>query len=199
MAGSTPIYGFPYPQPSDLVANYPALGQELAEDIEATLPTIGGLIPINSQSFTTVSSVSVNNAFTSAYTNYRILLNITAGSSTNVNVNFRLRASGSDTATNYAFSRVGTDYNNTVSGDGGTGATQIPVTYFVGSFPSSLSFDLCTPQLNTRTSLIGSNCFDARASTVLGQHQSNAQFDGFSILASAGTITGTVQTYGYRI
>jgi hypothetical protein len=34
MAGSTPIFGFPYPDPSDLVANYPALGQQLAEDVE---------------------------------------------------------------------------------------------------------------------------------------------------------------------
>lgn len=37
MAGSTPIYGFPYPESSDLVANYPALGQDLAEDIESVL------------------------------------------------------------------------------------------------------------------------------------------------------------------
>jgi hypothetical protein len=34
MPGSTPIFGFPYPDPSDLVANYPALGQQLAEDVE---------------------------------------------------------------------------------------------------------------------------------------------------------------------
>jgi hypothetical protein len=34
MPGATPIFGFPYPDPSDLVANYPALGQQLAEDVE---------------------------------------------------------------------------------------------------------------------------------------------------------------------
>jgi hypothetical protein len=39
MAGTTPIYGFPYPEPSDLVANYPALGQDLAEDVETALET----------------------------------------------------------------------------------------------------------------------------------------------------------------
>lgn len=37
MAGSTPIYGFPYPESSDLVANYPAVGEQLAEDIETVL------------------------------------------------------------------------------------------------------------------------------------------------------------------
>jgi len=42
MAGSTPVYGFPYPQPSDLVANYPALGEDLAEDVEAALPGVKG-------------------------------------------------------------------------------------------------------------------------------------------------------------
>ena len=78
--GNTPIYGFPYPDPSDLVANYPAMGQELAEDIEAVLPTIGGLAPAtpttiansggtasltgNTVTFSGVSSISLNGCFT---------------------------------------------------------------------------------------------------------------------------------------
>ena len=37
MAGATPIYSLPYPEPSDLVANYPALGQDLAEDLDGIL------------------------------------------------------------------------------------------------------------------------------------------------------------------
>ena len=34
MPGTTPVYGFPYPELTDLVADYPALGQQLAEDVE---------------------------------------------------------------------------------------------------------------------------------------------------------------------
>jgi hypothetical protein len=83
MAGSTPVYGFPYPEATDLVADYPALGQELAEDIEAALPTLGGLAPAtptsiansggsaslsgNTVTFTGVSSVSLNGCFTGDY------------------------------------------------------------------------------------------------------------------------------------
>lgn len=37
MPGTTPVYGFPYPQSTDLVADYPALGQQLATDIENEL------------------------------------------------------------------------------------------------------------------------------------------------------------------
>ena len=39
MPGTTPIYGFPYPESSDLVANYPGLGQNLAEDVETEIAT----------------------------------------------------------------------------------------------------------------------------------------------------------------
>lgn len=42
MPGTTPVYGFPYPEPTDLVADYPALGQDLAEDVETV---IQGLSP----------------------------------------------------------------------------------------------------------------------------------------------------------
>lgn len=45
MAGSTPIYGLPYPQPSDLVANYPALGEDLAETLDEKLPTYAATAP----------------------------------------------------------------------------------------------------------------------------------------------------------
>jgi hypothetical protein len=45
MAGSTPIYGIPYPESSDLVANYPALGESLAEQVEDKLPTYSATAP----------------------------------------------------------------------------------------------------------------------------------------------------------
>ena len=45
MAGTTPIYGIPYPESSDLVANYPALGEGLADKLEDKLPTYAGTAP----------------------------------------------------------------------------------------------------------------------------------------------------------
>lgn len=45
MAGSTPIYGLPYPEPSDLVANYPALGEDLAETLDEKLPSYQATAP----------------------------------------------------------------------------------------------------------------------------------------------------------
>lgn len=45
MAGSTTIYGIPYPEPSDLVANYPALGEDLAEKVDEKLPRYQATAP----------------------------------------------------------------------------------------------------------------------------------------------------------
>jgi hypothetical protein len=45
MAGSTPIYGLPYPQASDLVADYPALGEDLAEKLDEKLPSYQSVAP----------------------------------------------------------------------------------------------------------------------------------------------------------
>jgi hypothetical protein len=64
MPGTTPIYGFPYPEPSDLVANYPALGQQLAEDVENTFANVGKILQItrnsNATNFTTTSTTFVD-------------------------------------------------------------------------------------------------------------------------------------------
>jgi hypothetical protein len=45
MAGSTPIYGIPYPEATDLVADYPALGASLANTLDDKLPTLSASAP----------------------------------------------------------------------------------------------------------------------------------------------------------
>ncbi len=100
MAGSTPIYGFPYPQPSDLVANYPALGQDLAEDIETVIDGLssGALTLITTQSFSAASAVNVNNCFSATYDNYKVHIQFSA-SSGSTTLQFRFRAGGNNDAT----------------------------------------------------------------------------------------------------
>jgi hypothetical protein len=56
--GTTPIYGFPYPDPSDLVANYPALGQQLAEDVETEIAASSKVLQVLSAAKTDTFSTS---------------------------------------------------------------------------------------------------------------------------------------------
>jgi hypothetical protein len=77
--GTTPIYGFPYPDPSDLVANYPALGQQLAEDVESTFLTGVKVLQV-------VSTLK-QDTFTTSSTSYTdvtgLSVSITPGTATN--------------------------------------------------------------------------------------------------------------------
>ena len=45
MSGNTPTYGIPYPEATDLVADYPALGQSLATTVDDKLPTLAATAP----------------------------------------------------------------------------------------------------------------------------------------------------------
>lgn len=215
MAGSTPIYGFPYPQPSDLVANYPAIGQELAEDVEGVISGLGsGLNLISPTSiansggtatstggvttFTTVNSVSLNGVFTSTYRNYRIILR--GAGSTGLSVNLRYRAAGSDASgSEYRFSTFfWTAAGATGNYANGNTATSAQVAAGVGTAPFASSFDVYNPQATILTTHSGHGMYDINGYTLYSHYNVTTSFDGFTLLASTGTITGTVYVYGYR-
>jgi hypothetical protein len=191
MAGATPIYSFPYPESSDLVAAYPALGQDLAEDIETVIAALppGGLTHIATESFSAVSSVSLNGVFTSEYQNYHILFSRTSGSSTTM----RLRASGTDdSSSNYELrgyfggaatgnqNLTGQTSWNVAAGSG------VAMANMVLSNPAVASPSFGTLSLHSVT--IGT--FAAIT------HQVSSVMDGISFLGT--TITGTIRVYGYQ-
>jgi len=203
MAGSTPIYGFPYPQPSDLVANYPALGQELAEDIEAVLPTLGGTARVLTQTFSAAATVNVNNCFTSTYDNYQIMLDVPTISA-NCNIQIRLRASGTDSSATYYLgaSQVRmTDGNNGAdnTNNGSLWNISQPET---GVLIGGASMIMNGPAIARITRMSYQSIAVAGgvpfARSGVGYHDTATAYDGFSIIASAGNMTGTVRVYGFR-
>jgi len=216
MPGTTPVYGFPYPEPTDLVADYPALGQQLAEDIEDVLPTIGGLAPAtptsiansggtatlsgNTVTFSGVSSVSLNNCFSGDYDNYRMQLVLEP--STTAGVLMRLRASGTDNTGSiyqtlaYYVSDTGNGVYRVTSGSGfdfGQGSS---------TYDNTISADVQNPARAEHTgvahTMVGSNGSAYHSYFGGMRHQANTAYDGLTIYLSSGTMTGTVSVYGYK-
>ena len=214
MPGVTPIYGFPYPEPSDLVANYPALGQQLAEDIEDVLPTIGGLAPVsptsiasgggsasttnNTTSYSGVTSISLNGVFTSAYSVYRILWELDP--SANTSAEMRLRASGSDITTgNYYWAETRTGWNGSGSNSGAPTTNTWRFTSTDGSTLNSWgSFDLYDPNLNQDKAFTGLTVFSQAVSHWSGAFYASTVADGLTMYVASGTITGKISVYGYK-
>jgi hypothetical protein len=214
MPGSTPIYGFPYPEPTDLVADYPALGQQLAEDIEDVLPTIGGLAPAtptsiansggsaslsgNTVTFTGVSSVSLNGCFTGTYTNYRVLVDMTSASVADTIINWRFRGGGSDNTTSN-YSSIGY-YTSFAAAVGPQSQVQSGSAGQIGygNSPCTWSLDIHMPQVAQITHTNGLWVHPNYGQSIFGKFNATTQFDGFTIYPASGTITGTLSVYGYK-
>ena len=163
----------------------------------------GGLALVQAETaFTSVVSFSANNVFTSAYRNYRIILNATNGDGS---ITLKLRASGTDTTANYytistygvsgnpfqsAFNALGTDewyvadMNSTVDGSG-NGAIDIfnPQAAFASSATSQF---------------LGASGGNPYWYNMYARQTDATQFDGFTFAITAAAMTGTYTVYGYN-
>jgi hypothetical protein len=218
--GTTPIYGFPYPDPSDLVANYPALGQDLAEDVETVISGLGvGLTLLSPTSiansggsaaasggqvtFTGVSSVSLNGVFSATYTAYRIVINVKGSLAASNDILLRVRAAGTDLSGGvYVNSYI---YNTQAGGPTRSFATTNTSASlgYTNDYLSVIASDIGSPFATERTTFVGNHMSfgsgGASQSGFLGSIVNNAtSYDGFSLTQAGGTITGTVRVYGYE-
>jgi len=162
--------------------------------------TAPGLQYITGQTFTDVSSVSVNNCFTSTYANYRIIMRFLM-SATTAELRSRLRFSGTDNSTASSYQRSGYLASATTSLAVNGGALDY---LFHGATSSSgahyLWYELMSPAITESTAMM-SNFFQGTGNLSYGHqalHTQGAAYDGITLYVSSGTITGTLRIYGYR-
>ena len=205
---TTTNYGWTTPDNTDLVKDGALAIRTLGSAIDTSMNTAlgtkkAGMVLLNTTSFSAVSSQSINDVFSATYTNYRIVIsNLTQSASVN-GVYFRLRVSGSDQASGY--------YNTTVynAGSGFINSNQTNGT-FMGfasiadtTNASFTTIDLGSPFATaSTTNLITLNTNLGAGLPTLqftaGVYPPTTSFTGFSLVAAAGTTTGTVSVYGYN-
>jgi hypothetical protein len=164
-----------------------------------------GLTLISTTSFSTVSSHSVNDVFSSTYDDYKICLSTNAPATSQL-FTMRLRVSGADNS--------GTDYyrmNNGIGAGGGTtalvGNTQTSWTLghaASGGIGLNASFDILKPfSTSFMTGLLGFSIGENSAyNNATGYRLTNhfyatTSFTGFTLLFGAN-VTGSVSVYGYK-
>jgi hypothetical protein len=163
----------------------------------------GGLVLLNSTSFSGVTSISVNNVFNSSYTRYRILYDATL--SVNDGLYFRLRSSGTDS--------TGTNYGQQVLRADSTSAAAVRVAnttwdidYTRNSGNQITELELFNPFASSPT--YGFSRYTAKLLLDTTQvyfvqqgfiHTASTSYDGFTLYTGTATTgTGTIQVYGYR-
>jgi hypothetical protein len=164
-----------------------------------------GLIHIETQNFSAVSSISFNNVFSANYNNYKIMLSNLSGSSA-TSYSLRLRAAGSDISTsNYNRQRLfafGTsitaqrDASQTSFGAGSYSTT-------ANAFGGINNIEISNPFLSVCTGIQAIFQDDGfttgvKMESYLGLTTFTTSVDGFTLIAGAGNFTGTASVYGYR-
>lgn len=200
---STTNYSWTTPDNTSYVKDGASSIRTLGSSVDTTLFGITngrnvGLVPLNTTTFSAVSSVSVNSVFSSTYDNYLVVYNITASSATVIRQ--RLRVGGTDNSgSNYLrggmyvgvfANSVFSSTNNATEAFFTLGSTSATVGYggvlnFIAPFQTQ--YTKITSHSGGADMGIGTCVFNGTTS-----------FDGFTLLPDAGTITGTIRVYGYR-
>ena len=163
----------------------------------------GGLVFIDRQSFSGVSSISLSNKFSATYDNYKIMMRIDSTSAVGA-IWARMRSGSTDnTSSNY---RGGRTYQlgntSTPLGDTtGTGTYFAMVTEY-NAQDSGMSMDLYFPYLTAYTAYSAQttyyySAFGQHNQVEGGQMSVDTSYDGITFFVSSGTMTGEVYLYGY--
>ena len=160
----------------------------------------GGLVLVATATPTAVASVSINNCFTSTYDNYKVLVNLTAGTLDEGDIKIRLRVGGSDTTTNYTQLLILNSSTITRFSDP-VGTDEWLLGNYDKDFTGQYQAEIANPNKATFSNAIitgvGNQNTDRTFWFGASYQTSSTQFDGLTVLTT-GTMTGTVRVYGYQ-
>lgn len=160
-----------------------------------------GMWKTSATTFTSASSHSVNNCFSSSYDAYRVVVYWT--SSTTLQVTMRLRVGGVDNsgASSYGITTLRAFDSTT----GSTSANQSSFAFSgVAQTERAMAvFDIVQPAVAVHTLINGITTQgliteNSKCTTFWGRHDQSVAYDGFTLIASTGNITGYVKVFGYR-
>jgi len=204
MATTTPNYGWPVPTSTDFVKDGATAIEALGDAIDATVFGLpGGLTLVNTTTFSSVASQSLNNVFTSTYQNY--VINIDAIQNTSAaNIGLRFRVGGADNTSGSYFYMI-TGLNTAPAADNLNAALQTSSLFtrgFTGArFSANMNFFNPAVATTSTFTTIGNGASaggQAASFTGAGLLSANTAFDGITFITSANTMTGTIRVYGYN-
>jgi len=151
--------------------------------------------------FTAAATINIDNIFTTTYSKVQLIVRITAKSTT-LQVLGRMRVGGVDAATGYYFAAAAPDYATAawLYKQRSNNATSLAISVSDNRNLNIIELDFYGAADVERTTIYGRTTpvQDMEMAFASGGHNTAAAYDGFSILTSTGTITGTYTVLGYK-
>ena len=144
---------------------------------------------------TTVSSVTVSDAFSATYDAYKVVISGGAGTtSPQLNITFGA------TTTGYYYGVIYNNFSTSVGAVGGNNTTALNL-FGTAHFANGISFnvDIVNPFLAKETQVASQIWYDAtNTGSSRGYVSGTTSYTAFTLTCSAGTLTGgTIRVYGY--
>jgi len=163
--------------------------------------TSPGLVLIHTETFSAQTSISVNNKFSSTYDNYVVRFNDVT-SSANTYINIRMRASGTDeTSSNYKAQYLEVLSTTVGASRATTNTSFINAAYIQTTHQNCSLFEVQNPFITKITSALGTHSGQAQGSIEGYQNwyglNTTTSYDGLTVFANTGNITGSFSIYGY--
>jgi len=169
-----------------------------------------GLVYVASTTFTSSSSIVVDNCFSSTYDNYRVTIDWLQNTAS-ADLQLQMRDGSGNIATNYGFTSGG---SYIVSGTGtfagfNNSANNTQTSGFIGpvvsTYRGSAVMDVFNPNIARETNWTGTFLTTNATATITmanvivrNLHNAATACTGFRLATSAGTATGVVTVFGYR-
>ena len=174
--------------------------QAYVDTAETDAIAAGGLVHINTTTFSAVSSVSLNDVFTSDYDYYKVLFEFVPSSATTHTM--RMRVAGADNTSAVYANISQRQYSTAVTQNAGSVGNSIDFTYGPWGTEQYIGqFEFYNPAKASNTGWINTSAtWTTSASQIFnsGFHKSATVFDGFSFIGAAGNFTGIIRVYGYK-
>jgi hypothetical protein len=183
-------------------------GPGLVPIIPPTVTISGGSATANSLgvvSFTSATSVKLNNVFSADYLNYKMLIDITTGPATdNINLNMRIDGAG---ATSYFYSGIRQYAGSTDAAASLGAATSLFLLGIAGrSGVAGASSDVTimkpfatqNTKYNAHTGGNSTSAGEQQQHLMRGRLNDSTSYTGVEIFPGSSNISGTVQIFGYN-
>ncbi len=208
MATTTPNYGWDVPTSTDYVKDGATAIETLGDDIDATLYTINngsgkvGLHLLNSTTFTSAASFSIDNVFTTTYDNYRILFewDKASGAPARQWYNY-IKSDGTAFTGTYSTALFSTQVGATSSNNLGGNYTNYGVMSIAGIYRNAMELEVRSPAKTGAIDCVAlGRGMSSDYTSISAIYVSNAstKLRGITFYPDSGTMTGTARVYGYR-
>lgn len=160
-----------------------------------------GLVHLTTETFSSSSSITIDNVFSNAYDNYKMIISVVG--TANNQIQFYLRTSGvNNTSANYQSDRFAMVAGSLSGYDWGNNSTTGAIGQHSNGVLSITNCDIYSPYAVSETILFASGTqntnTDLRRYDWTSSFNSTTQFDGMQLYPVSGTLTGKVIIYGYK-